>query len=163
MAKPLGQYHSAHLPEPFLPADTAGREEEPIHEDSRAVVIRVVRQQSVPLVLLLTCAVSAASWGFGFAASSYSCSKPPTILKIPAYLLVNCLLKLLVIQNCSHLPVAVARPVRRNYLHLGLAHILPWDHNISAREGWVTQTYFSPFSPPLGLPGKSAWRFCLSA
>ena len=35
-----------------MPADTAGRVEEPVHEDSRAVVVRVVGKQTVPLVLL---------------------------------------------------------------------------------------------------------------
>ena len=34
------------------PADTAGRVEEPVHEDSRAVVVGVVGKQTVPLVLL---------------------------------------------------------------------------------------------------------------
>ena len=43
-----------------LPADTAGGEEEPVHEDSGTVVVGVVGQESVPLVLLLTGAVSAA-------------------------------------------------------------------------------------------------------
>ena len=42
-----------------LPADTAGGEEEPVHEDTGTVVVRIVGQQSVPLVLLLTGTVSA--------------------------------------------------------------------------------------------------------
>ena len=41
------------------PADTAGGEEEPVHEDPSTVVVRIVGQQSVPLVLLLTGTVSA--------------------------------------------------------------------------------------------------------
>ena len=44
----------------LLPAHTAGGEEEPVHEDSGTVVVGVVGQESVPLVLLLTGAVSAA-------------------------------------------------------------------------------------------------------
>lgn len=40
------------------PADATGREEEPIHEDTGTVVVRVVRQQSVPFVLLLAPAVA---------------------------------------------------------------------------------------------------------
>ena len=33
----------------MLPADAAGGEEEPVHEDAGAVVVRVVGQQTVPL------------------------------------------------------------------------------------------------------------------
>ena len=40
-------------------ADTAGGEEEPVHEDAGTVVVRIVGQQSVPLVLLFTGTVSA--------------------------------------------------------------------------------------------------------
>ena len=36
------------------PADAAGGEEEPVHEDPGAVVVGVIRHQPVPLVLLLT-------------------------------------------------------------------------------------------------------------
>ena len=43
-------------------ADTAGGEEEPVHEDPGTVIVRVVRQQSVPLVLLLARTVSTAPW-----------------------------------------------------------------------------------------------------
>ena len=43
------------------PADTTRGEQEPVHEDSPAVVGGVVGQQSVPLVSLLTAAVSATS------------------------------------------------------------------------------------------------------
>ena len=41
--------------------DTAGREQEPVDEDAFAFVLEVVRQHAVPLVLLLTPAVSAAA------------------------------------------------------------------------------------------------------
>ena len=37
-----------------LPAGAAGGEEEPVHEDPGTVIIRIIRQQSVPLVLLFT-------------------------------------------------------------------------------------------------------------
>ena len=40
--------HNKHIP-----ADAAGGEEEPVHEDARAVVVGVVGQKAVPLVLLL--------------------------------------------------------------------------------------------------------------
>jgi hypothetical protein len=52
---------------PGLPADTAGGEEEPVHEDTRAVIVRIIGQQSVPFVLLLTDTVTTAPWGGGFA------------------------------------------------------------------------------------------------
>ena len=35
-----------------VPADTAARVEEPVHEDSSAVVVWIVSKQTVPLVLL---------------------------------------------------------------------------------------------------------------
>ena len=43
------------------PADAAGGEQEPVHEDPGAVIVRVVGQQSVPLVPLLARAVSGAA------------------------------------------------------------------------------------------------------
>ena len=43
-----------------LPTDTARRKEEPVHEDARAVIVRIIGQQSVPLVLLLTGTVTIA-------------------------------------------------------------------------------------------------------
>ena len=45
-----------------LPASTARRKEEPVHEDARAVIVRIIGQQSVPLVLLLTGTVAIAAW-----------------------------------------------------------------------------------------------------
>ena len=45
------------------PAGAAGGEEEPVHEDPGAVVVRVVGQQPVPLVFLLTGAVPGAAEG----------------------------------------------------------------------------------------------------
>ena len=44
-----------------LPADAAGGEEEPVHEDAGAVVVGVIGQHAVPLVLLLTRAVPGAA------------------------------------------------------------------------------------------------------
>ena len=44
-----------------LPADTAGGEEEPVHEDTSAVIVGVIGQHAVPLVLLLTGAVPGAA------------------------------------------------------------------------------------------------------
>ena len=44
-----------------LPADTAGGEEEPVHEDAGAVIVGVIGQHAVPLVLLLTRAVPGAA------------------------------------------------------------------------------------------------------
>ena len=48
------------------PADTAGGEEEPVHEDTRAVIVRIKGQQSVPFILLLTGTVAGTAWGRGF-------------------------------------------------------------------------------------------------
>ena len=47
----------------MLPADAAGGEEEPVHEDAGAVVVGVIGQHAVPLVLLLTGTVSTTAWG----------------------------------------------------------------------------------------------------
>ena len=49
-----------------LPASTARRKEEPVHEDARAVIVRIIGQQSVPLVLLLTGTVSVTAQGGWF-------------------------------------------------------------------------------------------------
>merc|ERR1712088_1116507 len=84
------------------PADTAGRVEEPVHEDSRAVVVWIVGKQAVPLVLLFIRAVSLASKG-GWKRADF---------------LVDSLLELLVVQDCPHLPITVARPVRSDNLNL---------------------------------------------
>ena len=45
------------------PADAAGGEEEPVHEDPGAVVVGVIGQEAVPLVALLAGAVSGAARG----------------------------------------------------------------------------------------------------
>ena len=90
------------------PADTAGGEEEPVHEDPSAVVVRVVGQQPVPLVLLLAGTVSATA-GSGLAAAD---------------LLVDGLLELLVVEDGPHLAVAVAGPVRCDDLYGGATHVL---------------------------------------
>lgn len=50
----------------IAPAHAARGEEEPVHEDALAVVVRVVGQQPVPLVLLLAAAVSRAPLRLGF-------------------------------------------------------------------------------------------------
>ena len=50
-----------------LPTDTARREEEPVHEDTRAVIVRIIGQQSVPFVLLLTTTVMVTPAGRGLA------------------------------------------------------------------------------------------------
>ena len=44
----------------FRPAGATGWKEEPVHEDPGAVVVGVIGQQPVPLVSLLTGAVSGA-------------------------------------------------------------------------------------------------------
>ena len=90
------------------PADTAGREEEPVHEDPGTVVVGVVGQQSVPLVLLLAGTVSATA-GSRLAATD---------------LLVDGLLELLVVEDGPHLAVAVAGPVRCDDLYGGATHVL---------------------------------------
>ena len=45
------------------PADAAGGEEEPVHEDPGAVVVGVIGQEAVPLVALLARAVPGAARG----------------------------------------------------------------------------------------------------
>ena len=47
-------------------AHTARREEEPVHEDTFAIVIRVVGEQSVPFILLLAATVTGAPIRLGF-------------------------------------------------------------------------------------------------
>ena len=47
------------------PADATGGEQKPVHEDTSAVIVRVIGQQPVPLVLLLTGAVSVTPQGGG--------------------------------------------------------------------------------------------------
>ena len=47
----------------LLPASTARREEEPVHEDTRAVIVRIIGQQSVPFILLLTSTVTVTTPG----------------------------------------------------------------------------------------------------
>jgi len=47
-------------------ANATGGEQEPVHEYALAVVVRVVREQPVPLVLLLASAISAAPIGLRF-------------------------------------------------------------------------------------------------
>ena len=46
-----------------VPADAAGGEEEPVHEDPGAVVVGVIGQEAVPLVALLAGAVAGAARG----------------------------------------------------------------------------------------------------
>ena len=59
---PIRQYQLCRLQSPCdAPADAAGGEEEPVHEDAGAVVIWVVGQQAVPLVLLLAGTVAVTS------------------------------------------------------------------------------------------------------
>ena len=53
----------------LLPASTARREEEPVHEDTRAVIVRIIGQQSVPFILLLTGTVTVTPQGGGFPAN----------------------------------------------------------------------------------------------
>lgn len=47
-------------------AHTARREEEPVHEDTFAIVIRIVGEQSVPFILLLAATVIGAPIRLGF-------------------------------------------------------------------------------------------------
>ena len=86
----------------YGPAGTTGGEEEPVHEDAGTVVVRIVGQQSVPLVLLLTGTVSVT----------------PQSEATAADLLVDGLVELLVVEDGPHLPVAVAGPEGRGHLNL---------------------------------------------
>ena len=130
------------------PADTAGGEEEPVHEDPSAVVVRVVGQQPVPLVLLLTGTVS------------ITASRGPTATD----LLVDGLLELLVIQDRPHLPVAVAGPVRSDDLNGCAANVLSGDdQSLFTSRPSLTQpsSYFPLVLLMFASPGKSAWRLVL--
>ena len=51
----------------YRPAGTARWEEEPVHEDTRAVIVRIKGQQAVPFILLLTGTVAGTAGGGGFA------------------------------------------------------------------------------------------------
>ena len=51
----------------YRAARTARREEEPVHEDTRAVIVRIIGQQSLPFVLLLTTTVTVTPPGRGLA------------------------------------------------------------------------------------------------
>ena len=58
---------SVHIQETrSLPINTARREEEPVHEDTRAVIVRIIGKQSVPFVLLLTTTVAVTPQGGHF-------------------------------------------------------------------------------------------------
>merc|ERR1712203_8432 len=83
----------------------------------------------MPLVLLLTCTISTASRGFGFAAISWCIA-------------------------CSN---SLLFRIARTFPLLLLAQ---YGVTISTLD-WHTSS-FPPFSPPAVLPGKSAWRLCLS-
>ena len=110
----------------LLPADAAGGEEEPVHEDAGAVVVGVIGQHAVPLVLLLTGTVSGAAEGQGAAKSSENEKDILVYFRRDsrADLLVDGLLELLVVEDGPHLAVAVARPKGGDHINSGLTHIL---------------------------------------
>ena len=94
----------------YRPASTARREEEPVHEDTRAVIVRIIGQQSVPFILLLTGTVTVTPQGGGFAANRADCYQPIGGIFLCADLLLNGLLKLLIVHDCSHFAVAITCP-----------------------------------------------------
>lgn len=49
-------------------ADAARREQEPVHENAATIVVRIVGEQTVPLVLLLTATFAAAAARLRFTA-----------------------------------------------------------------------------------------------
>lgn len=53
----------------FTSADAAGWEDEPVHEDAFAVIVRIVGQQSMPLVFLLATAFTVATICMSFSAT----------------------------------------------------------------------------------------------
>lgn len=91
----------------IAPADAARWEKEPVHEDASTVIVWVISQKSMPFVLLLTGAVPVASQGGGFRAD----------------LLVHSLFKLIVVDDGSHLTVAVTCPKWGGHLNLGLTNV----------------------------------------
>ena len=46
-------------------------------------------------------------------------------LSLPAYFLMNGLLKLLVVKDCPNLPITVTCPVRSDYIHCRMTNIVP--------------------------------------
>ena len=114
-------YRSSDLAE--LPADTAGGEEEPVHEDPGAVVVGVEGEEPVPLVLLLAGTVSVTpSSRLAPAEIVTHCTALGVLL--PAYLLVDRLLEVLVVEDGPDLAVAVAGPERRDDLDGGPTDVL---------------------------------------
>ena len=124
----------------------AWRKQEPIHENSSTFsLIRVVSQKPMPFVLLLTTAVPRTSecpWYSGkkhvlkeFILKSYRYKRlyiqPLTLfivqpyIDLPTNFLVYCLLKLLIVDNGSHLALAVGRPIWSCYLDFWLTNVNP--------------------------------------
>ena len=63
----------------------------------------------------------------------------------PANLLVYGLFELLIVKDGPHLPIAVTCPVRSDYLHLGLANILPRNIVLDPVRPVIRLTFrFSP-------------------
>lgn len=62
------QYRTIHNdPLRIAAAYAARREQEPVHEDAATIVVRIVGEQTVPLVLLLTATIAAAAARLRFA------------------------------------------------------------------------------------------------
>ena len=91
------------------PTHAARREQEPVHEDTLAVVVGVVGEQPVPLVLLLAATVAHAAGG----------------ARLGAHLLVDGLLEVLRVDYGSDLAGGVRRPVRGHDFNFTLACVDP--------------------------------------
>ena len=80
----------------------------------------------MPLILLLTGAISVTSQGGWFARNNQIVSTVCINIEyIRAYLLMYCLLKLIIVDNSSHLPITIAGPEWSGHLYLRLTHISP--------------------------------------
>ena len=139
----------------LLPADAAGGEEEPVHEDAGAVVVGVIGQHAVPLVLLLTGTVSGAAEGQGAAKSSENEKDILVYFRRDsrADLLVDGLLELLVVEDGPHLAVAVARPEGGGHLGLGLTHVSSTVKCYLDLIKYVSLCSLTSSYPPRGSPG----------
>ena len=73
----------------ILPASTTRREEEPVHEYTRAVIVRIIGQQSVPFVLLLTTTVTGKPPGGGLAEERKYVSSKKQTMKLHSQLNTN--------------------------------------------------------------------------
>ena len=72
---------------------------------------------------------------------------------------MNGLLKLHIVQDCPHLPIAVTSPVRSDYLNCGVTNILPRKHGADYQESMCKFLFLLAPAPSTGW---NIWQVCLS-